>query len=68
MHIDDGIQFPVLTPNILIHGQLITYQQNNLTMMAMQLRSDNDISNVVRTQPGIDGIKNTCVPLEKNTI
>ena len=24
MYIDDDIQFPVLTPNILIHGQPIT--------------------------------------------
>ena len=37
-------------------------------MMTKRLRSDTDISDVVRVQPGIDGIKSICVLLEKDTI
>ena len=30
MYIDDDIQFPVLTPNVLIHGQPITITEAQL--------------------------------------
>ena len=65
VYIDDNIQFSVFTPNILIHEQPTTISEEQFDDDDKVKRS-NDKSNVVRTQPGIDEAKNTCVLLEKD--
>ena len=45
-----------------------TEHYNTRTTNYNNRRSANDISNLARTQPGIDGAKSICVLLEKGTI
>ena len=62
MYIDDDIQFPVLTPNILMHRQPITIPEEESGDDDDEvIKKRSDISYIVRTQPGIDGTKSTCV-------
>ena len=48
MYIEDDIQFPVLTPNIIIHGQPTTISEEQFDDDDKVIkRSGNEISNVV---------------------